>query len=108
VTPRVSSSSPTDDPVRSVPLPVAFEILLGETVPRSGGMVRCPSPDHEDRSPSFRVGDELFHCFGCGRGGSVVDLGGLLWGIEPRGAGYFEICRRLEAELLPTLRSAAA
>jgi hypothetical protein len=87
---------------------MVFEILLGQTVPRSSGMVRCPSPDHEDRSPSFRVGDELFHCFGCGRGGSVVDLGGLVWEIEPRGAGYVEICRRLEAELLPKLRSAAA
>jgi hypothetical protein len=98
---------PQTDPLRAIPLAVAFEVLAGEVVPRSGGMVRCPSPDHEDRSPSFRVGDELFHCFGCGRGGSVVDLGGLVWEIEPRGAGYVEICRRLEAELLPALRSAA-
>jgi hypothetical protein len=98
---------PTDLPVRAVPLPVAFEILTGEVVPRSG-MVRCPLPGHEDRSPSCRVGDELWHCFGCGRGGSIVDVAAELWGIEPRGAGYREICERLESELLPTLRSAAA
>jgi hypothetical protein len=98
---------PTDNPVRAVPLAVAFEILLGETVPHSG-MVRCPLPGHEDRTPSCRVGHALFHCFGCGRGGSIVDLAAELWGIEPRGAGYFEIRERLEAELLPTLRSAAA
>ncbi len=99
--------APTDNPVRAVPLAVAFEILLGETVPRAG-LVRCPLPGHEDRTPSCRVGDELFHCFGCGRGGSIVDLAAELWEIEPRGAGYFEIRERLEAELLPKLRSAAA
>jgi hypothetical protein len=86
---------------------VAFEILLGETVPRSG-MIRCPLPGHEDRVPSCRIGHELFHCFGCGRGGSIVDLAAELWGIEPRGAGYREICERLESELLPALRSVAA
>ena len=99
---------PTDDhPVRAVGLRAAFEILLGETVPRSG-MVRCPSPDHADRSPSCHVSAAVFYCHSCHRGGSIVDLGGLLWGIEPRGAGYHEIRERLEAELLPTLRSAAA
>ena len=95
------------DPIRAVPLPVAFEVLAGEGVPRSG-MVRCPSADHEDRTPSCHVEAEVFFCFGCGRGGSIVDLAGLLWGLEPRGAGYHEVCRRLEAELLPALRRAAA
>jgi len=99
---------PTDDhPVRAVGLRAAFAVLTGETVPRSG-MVRCPSSDHEDRTPSCRVTSDVFHCFGCGRGGSIVDLASLLWGIEPRGAGYFEILERLEAELLSTLRRAAA
>ena len=98
---------PTRDPVRAVPLRVAFEVLTAEGVPRSG-MVRCPSADHEDKTPSFHVGDELYFCHGCCRGGSIVDLGGLLWGIEPRGAGYHEICRRLEAELVASLRRAAA
>jgi hypothetical protein len=87
---------------------MVFEILLGQTVPRSSGMVRCPLPGHEDRTPSCRVTSDVFYCFGCGRGGSIVDLGGLLYGLEPRGAGYREICERLESELLPTLRSAAA
>ncbi len=97
---------PPTEPVRAVPLPVAFEVLAGEVVPHSG-MVRCPSADHEDRTPSFHVGDEYFHCFGCGRGGSIVDLGALLWEIEPRGAGFHEIRERLESELLPALRVAA-
>jgi hypothetical protein len=105
VTGRGFSSSPTD-PVKAIPLPVAFEVLAGEAVPRSG-MVRCPSSDHEDRSPSCHVSADVFYCFGCGRGGSIVDLGGLLWGIEPRGAGFREIRERLESELLPALRAAA-
>jgi hypothetical protein len=86
---------------------MVFEILLGQTVPRSSGMVRCPLPGHEDRTPSCRVTSDVFYCFGCGRGGSVVDLAAELWGIEPRGAGYFEIRERLESELLPALRRAA-
>ena len=94
------------DPIRAVPLPAAFEILTGEAVPRSG-MVRCPSADHEDRTPSCHVEDEVFFCHGCCRGGSLIDLGALLWEIEPRGAGYREIRRRLEAELVPALRRAA-
>ena len=71
------------DPLRAVPLPVAFEILTGEPVPPSG-MVRCPAPGHEDLHPSCRVGDSHFRCFGCGARGSVYDLGSLLSGIPTR------------------------
>jgi len=99
--------STDDHPVRAVGLRAAFEVLTGETVPRSG-MVRCPLPGHEDRTPSCHVAADVFYCHGCGRGGSIVDLASLLWGIEPRGAGYLEILERLEAELLSTLRRAAA
>ena len=37
---------------------------------------RCPFPDHEDKTPSFSVSGEknCFKCFGCDRGGSVLDL----------------------------------
>ena len=87
-----------NDPLRAIPLPVVFEILTGR-VPRSG-MVRCPLPDHDDREPSCHVGDELFFCHGCGAGGSAIDLGAHLYGIESRGHGYFEIRRRLAEDLL--------
>jgi DNA primase len=36
---------------------------------------RCPLPDHEDRTPSFYIYPPgRWWCYGCGRGGDVVDL----------------------------------
>jgi len=36
---------------------------------------RCALPDHEDKTPSFYIYPPgRFHCYGCGRGGDVVDL----------------------------------
>jgi hypothetical protein len=36
----------------------------------------CPLPGHTERTPSFKINPEkqVFHCFGCGAGGSVIDL----------------------------------
>ncbi len=49
---------------------------------------RCPLPDHEDRSPSFTVYPETnsFYCFGCRRGGDVVELARFAWGYDKREA----------------------
>jgi DNA primase len=35
---------------------------------------RCPLPTHEDREPSFYEYPDGWHCYGCNRGGDVVDL----------------------------------
>jgi DNA primase len=36
---------------------------------------RCPLPDHEDKTPSFYIYPPgRYYCYGCGRGGDVVDL----------------------------------
>jgi hypothetical protein len=36
---------------------------------------RCALPDHEDKSPSFYIYPPgRYYCYGCGRGGDVVDL----------------------------------
>lgn len=49
---------------------------------------RCVLPDHEDRIPSFVVYPETnsFFCFGCLRGGDVVELARLAWGYDERDA----------------------
>ncbi len=40
-----------------------------------GYICRCPFPDHEDKTPSFIVTpqENLWNCFGCGRGGDTED-----------------------------------
>lgn len=36
---------------------------------------RCPFPDHPDHDPSFYIYPPgRCHCYGCGRGGDVIDL----------------------------------
>jgi CHC2 zinc finger len=49
---------------------------------------RCPLPNHEDKVPSFVVYPETnsFFCFGCLRGGDVVDLARFAWGYDERDA----------------------
>ena len=45
------------------------------------GMVRCPF--HEDHTPSMKLYDDHFYCFGCGKHGDVVDLTAELFCIPP-------------------------
>jgi len=92
----VSSPGSSPDPLRLVPPPVYFELLTGLRVGRSGKL-RCMF--HDDRSPSlhvYREPDRGWYCFGCGRGGSIYDLAGLLSGRGTRGSDFSELRRELE------------
>lgn len=42
---------------------------------RSGRVLKANCPFHDDRTPSFTVypKTQTFHCFGCGKGGTVID-----------------------------------
>ena len=60
--------------------------------------IRCPFPDHDDTDASFVVYEtaaEGVFCFGCRRGGGIVDFASLLtggpWGRDLRGAEYRRI-----------------
>ena len=89
-----------DDPLLSIAPTVYVEALTGREVGRDGKLV-CSF--HEDRTPSLHVYDTPergWTCFGCSRGGSIIDFGAALYGIEPRGAGYHELRRRLATDLL--------
>jgi hypothetical protein len=86
------------DPLKQIPPDVYVEALTGEEVPRNG-LIRCPLPDHDERTASFQVLSSHWRCFGCGRGGGIIDLGAALYGLRPRGAGYHEIRRRVAAAL---------
>ena len=65
---------------------------------RSSGsvMVRCPLPSHGhfDRSPSLRLylDDGIWHCFGCGRTGDVVE-----WVCQSEGVGWNQAIRILDS-----------
>lgn len=46
-------------------------------------MAHCPFPDHDDSDPSFHVTPSkgVWTCFGCGRGGDVLHLGLMVYGV---------------------------
>jgi hypothetical protein len=57
---------------------VAREYLEARLAGPNRLLARCPSPEHEDRTPSFTIftDSQRFKCFGigCGIAGDVVDL----------------------------------
>jgi hypothetical protein len=87
------------DPLRQLPATVYVPVLLGREVD-SAGNVLCPF--HTEVEPSLHVydGDRGWFCFGCGRGGSIIDLGAALYGITPRADGYRAIRQRVASRLL--------
>jgi DNA primase len=61
--------------------------LAGPTKMRRVGVewaALCPLPDHQERTPSFTVNPDknVWWCFGCLRGGDVVELARFVWGYE--------------------------
>ncbi len=63
----------------AVPVPLAAE-RYGLQANHSG-MARCPF--HDDHTPSLKLNEDYFYCFGCGAGGSVVDLTARLFDLRP-------------------------
>jgi CHC2 zinc finger/RepB DNA-primase from phage plasmid len=94
-TPRDQPSA-TADPLAAIPPRVYFERLTGQAVGRSG---KACCPFHDDRTPSLHVyedPDRGWYCFGCGRGGSIYDLAGLLWRRGTRGQEFVALRRELQ------------
>ena len=56
-----------------------------------GSMVCCPF--HADRTPSMKLNEEYFYCFGCGASGDVIDLAARLFGLS----GY-DAAKKLAAD----------
>ena len=62
----------------SVTVPQAA-ILYG-LKPNRSGMVCCPF--HNDRTPSMKLNENYFYCFGCGAHGDVIDLPAKLFQVS--------------------------
>lgn len=58
---------------------------------RQGSMVCCPF--HADRTPSMKLNEDYFYCFGCGATGDVIDLAARLFGLS----GY-DAAKKLAAD----------
>lgn len=92
------------DPYKAISPVEYFERLAGIEVPASG-LVRCPNPAHEDRTPSCHVGDDAavgWYCHGtCGAGGAIYDLASVLEGGPTgpwlRGDAFRAACARVRA-----------
>jgi CHC2 zinc finger len=98
--PKVANAASDDDVLRRVPPAIYVEALTGLR-PGRNGKVSCPFHG-EDRTPSLHVYDEPedgWYCFGCGRGGSLFDLGAEVFGLSTRGRDFIELRSRLQATL---------
>ena len=56
-----------------------------------GNMVCCPF--HADRTPSMKLNEDYFYCFGCGASGDVIDLAARLFNLS----GY-DAAKKLAAD----------
>ena len=51
---------------------------------QQGSMVCCPF--HADRTPSMKLNEDYFYCFGCGAKGDVIEFTSKLFGINAQEA----------------------
>ena len=55
-----------------------------------GNMVCCPF--HNDRTPSMKLNEDYFYCFGCGATGDVIDLVAKLFNLSSYDAAKKLVC----------------
>lgn len=70
-----------------------------------GDMICCPF--HDDKTPSMKLYDDHFYCFGCQKSGDVIDLAAQLLGLTnheaaKRLASDFGIAGEVSAQLVRT------
>jgi hypothetical protein len=101
--PAATASPPAgsdDDSLRQVAPAIYVQVLTGLS-PGRDGKVSCPFHG-EDRTPSLHVYADPadgWYCYGCGRGGSIFDLGAEVFGLSTRGRDFVELRRRLHEAL---------
>ena len=58
---------------------------------QQGNMISCPF--HADRTPSMKLNEDYFYCFGCGASGDVIALTAQLFNLPP-----LEAAKKLAAD----------
>jgi hypothetical protein len=87
--PRVAIRTELDRRLRAIPASDYVFALTGREPDRQG-KVLCPF--HSEKHPSLQLyRDGSFYCFGCGRGGSIVDFAAALWGCGTRGEEFLAL-----------------
>jgi hypothetical protein len=95
-----------DDPIDQWTPREYFAALCGITEYDHAGKAPCPLDDHADPRPSCWVGETAeagWFCYGCSRGGRIVDLASLMiggpWGVDLRGEAFKTARAELERRL---------
>ena len=72
--------------------PKIADIVAEDVYLRSSGRDRLLGlcPFHREKTPSFEVSNEMFHCYGCKAGGDVIEYIKLREGVE-----FIEACKIL-------------
>jgi DNA primase len=71
-----------------------YVLALTGRRPNRQGKVLCPL--HQERHPSLHLyRDGTFYCYGCCRGGSIIDFAAALWGCGTRGVEFLALRARL-------------
>jgi len=73
--------------------PLAAVIGRRVKLARSGRQLKGCCPFHGEKTPSFYVYDDHYHCFGCGAHGDAVSFV-----MQSQGAGFVEAVEQLAAE----------
>ena len=60
---------------------------------RSGRQMKGCCPFHNEKTPSFYVYEDGYHCFGCGAHGDAISFV-----MQTQGAGFMEAVQQLAAE----------
>ncbi len=65
-------------------VPIADAVSFYGFTPNRSGFICCPF--HNEKTPSLKLYDRSYHCFGCGSGGSVIDFVSNLFNLDALGA----------------------
>ncbi len=92
-----TAESELDRQLLAIPAATYVPALTGRHPNRAS---KIPCPFHEDRTPSLQLYEHDWYCYGaCRTGGSIYDLGALLYGLGTRGRDFLKLRQRLADDL---------